>query len=128
MLGVVVATVAPAVKLEPLRLTEKLDPITPLGGVMEESVGGAALVENGTDGLMPPDVVTETLAVPTTAFAAIVNVAPICVEFTAFTLLTVMPGLLTATMAPETKLEPLRVTGTLLPCTPLEGVMAVNAG
>ena len=128
MLGLVVVTVAPVRKLEPLRLTEKLDPITPVEGAMEASAGGAAFVVNVTDGLLPPDVVTVTLAVPTAALAAIVKVAVICAEFTTLTLLTVMPGLLTATMAPDTKLEPVRVTGTLLPCTPLEGVMELNPG
>ena len=31
-------------------------------------------------------------------------------------------------VAPERKLEPVRVTGTLAPCSPLEGLMPVKVG
>ena len=32
------------------------------------------------------------------------------------------------TEAPERKLEPVRVTGTLAPCSPLEGLMPISVG
>ena len=44
------------------------------------------------------------------------------------TLLTVTPVEEMATVAPETKFVPVRVTGTLAPRTPLEGAMEVRVG
>jgi hypothetical protein len=58
-------------------------------------------------------VVTVTFAVPGTALAAMVSVAVIWVALTTVTLPAATPGLPTATVAPATKLLPLRVTGTL---------------
>src|SRR5260370_1153925 len=57
-----------------------------------------------------------------------VNVAVICVALTTFTALTAMPGLLTATVAPETMFVPVSVTGAVAPWTPLAGAMVVNVG
>ena len=61
------------------------------------------------------------------AVAEMVNVAVICVALTTTTLLTVTPVEETATVAPETKFVPVRVTGTLVPRTPLEGAIAVGS-
>ena len=41
---------------------------------------------------------------------------------------TVIPGLLTATVAPSTRLLPARVTATLVPWTPLAGLTEVSVG
>ena len=48
MSGLVVATVAPATKLEPASVTEKFEPATPLDGLMEASEGGAREIVKGT--------------------------------------------------------------------------------
>src|SRR5207248_4960130 len=88
---------------------------------------GAEIV-NGTAGVVPPDVVTVTLAVPGAALMAIVNVAVICVEFTTVMPLTVTPGLLTAIVAPVVKLVPIRVTPPADPVTPAEGLTALSVG
>jgi hypothetical protein len=126
--GLVVDTVAPERKFVPASVTLKLAPAAPLLGVIEVSVGGGWEIVNGTAGLVPPEVVTVTLAAPRVALAAIVNVAVICVALVTLTLLTPTPGLVTTTVAPETKLEPVSVTGTLVPCVPLVGAIDVNVG
>ena len=77
--------------------------------------------------LVPVDVVTVTFLVPTVAFEAIANVAVIWVEFTTVTLLTVIPEP-ALTVAPEAKLVPVKVTGTLFPATPLLGLIDVSVG
>jgi len=56
-----------------------------------------------------------TFAAPSTAVAAMVRVAVIRVALTTVTPPTAIPGLPTATVAPETKLVPVRVIGTLVP-------------
>jgi hypothetical protein len=128
MSGLVVDTVAPETKLVPASVTLKLDPATPLLGVIEVSVGEAWEIVNGTAALLPPEVLTVTLAAPTVAFAAMLKVAVVWVEFTTLTLLTVTPALAIVTDAPDTKLDPVSVTGTLVPCVPLVGAMDVNVG
>ena len=47
---------------------------------------------------------------------------------TTTTLLTEMPGLETATVEPARKFTPERVTGTVVPCMPEDGVTEVNEG
>ena len=49
-------------------------------------------------------------------------------ELTTDTLLTVTPALATLTVAPAMKFVPVRVTGTLAPCVPLEGLMFDRVG
>jgi len=56
------------------------------------------------------------------------NVAAICCALTTFTLLTVTPGLLTFTVAPEMKFVPAKVTGTFTPGAPLFGLIDVKVG
>ena len=58
---------------------------------------------------------TVTLRAPAVALAAIDKVAVIWVALTTATLLTVTPAEETVTVAPETKFEPVRVTGTVSP-------------
>src|SRR5205809_1020498 len=78
--------------------------------------------------LVPPAVVTVTLADPVMAFEAILKVAVISVPLTTLTLLTVTPLLLTFTLAPETKFVPVRVTGIAVPWAPLMGLRALSVG
>lgn len=47
---------------------------------------------------------------------------------TTFVWLTVIPGLLTVTVAPEAKLDPVRVTFTVLPADPTFGLIEVSVG
>jgi hypothetical protein len=77
---------------------------------------------------VPPLVVTATFAAPSAALAEIVSIAVICVALTTATLLTAIPGLLAATIAPGTKFVPVSVTGTLELWTPFAGLMDVNVG
>jgi hypothetical protein len=89
-------------------------------------LGGLMMRFTGT--LVPPEVVTVTLMEPVGALVAMVKVTLICVELMTLTLLTVTPGLLTFTVAPETKLEPVRVTFKLVPAVPLFGLIEVSVG
>ena len=120
--------VAPERKFAPVRVTGTLEPCTALAGVMEVRLGAAALTVKTAAAVVPPVVVTVTLRAPNVAVAAIDSVAVICVALTTATSLTVTPVEETATVAPETKFVPVRVTGTLTPCGPLVGAMEVRVG
>jgi hypothetical protein len=50
------------------------------------------------------------------------------VLLTTVTFETVTPVPLTLTLAPETKFVPVSVTGTAVPCTPVEGATELNVG
>ena len=113
--GLLTATVAPETKFEPARVTGTLLPCMPVAGLTEVSVGAGGFTVNTAALLVPPLVATVTFAAPSAALAAMVKVPVICVALTTVTLLTVIPGLLAATVAPETKFEPVRVTGTVVP-------------
>jgi hypothetical protein len=105
MPGLATATVAPEIKLLPVRVTCAFDPWTPLAGLIEVSTGGGGgLTVKVRAELVPPLVVTVTFAGPNAAFAAIVKDAVICVKLTTVTLLIEIPGLLVETLDPLTKL------------------------
>src|SRR6185369_1855182 len=89
---------------------------------------GVEVMEKGIAGEAPAEVETVTLKEPRVALAAITNVAVICVALTTTTLLTVMSGLVVATEAPATNLEPARVTEKVEPASPLEGLIEVSEG
>ena len=91
-----------------------LCPCTPLFGLIEVSVGGARFTVNGCAPLVPPEVVTVTFWAPVAAFAAMANVAVICVALSTVVLLTVIPAPLRAMVAPAAKFVPVRVTGSAL--------------
>jgi hypothetical protein len=114
--------------LLPARVTATLVPWTPLAGLTEVSVGAGGFTVNTAGPLVPPLVVTVTFAAPVAAVAPIVNVAVILVELTTVTPPTAIPGLLTATVAPATKTPPIRVTGTLVPWSPLAGLTDTRTG
>jgi hypothetical protein len=86
------------------------------------------LTVNGTVLLVPLPVATDTLYGPATAPAAIVKVAVICTLLTNTTLLTVTPVPETATVAPELKFVPAKVTFTAVPGFPLFGDIEVSVG
>jgi hypothetical protein len=119
---------APATKLEPVKVTGTLAPGTPLAGLTDVSTGAGGFTVNTAALLVPPLVVTVRFAAPVAAVAATVSVAVIFVALTTVTLPAVTPGLLTATVAPATKLVPVRVTGTLAPSAPLAGLTEVSVG
>jgi hypothetical protein len=56
------------------------------------------------------------------------NAAVIFVALTTVTFETETPEPLTTSVAPAAKLEPLRVTGTLVACDPLLGVIELRTG
>jgi hypothetical protein len=121
-------TVEPAPKFVPVSVTGTLVPCTPLLGLTEVSVGAPAFTVNVTPLLFSPPDVTVTVSAPVAALAAIWNVAVICVALTTTTLLTVTPLPLTFTVEPAPKFVPVSVTGTLVPCTPLVGLIEVSVG
>src|ERR1039457_4748437 len=123
-----VAAVAPATKLVPVRVTGTAAPRTPVAGAMVLSVGGGGLTVKMAGALVPPLVVTVTFAPPSVALAAMVNVAVICVVLTTVTLPTVIPVLAMVTVAPPTKFAPVSVTGTAAPRTPVAGAMVLSLG
>jgi hypothetical protein len=120
--------VAPVTKLVPVSVTDTLPPCAPLFGLTVVSVGAGGLTVNGCPPLVPPVVVTVMLLVPVAAVDTIVKVAVICVELATVTPLTVIPLLPGFTVAPVTKLVPVSVTGTLVPCAPLFGLTVVSVG
>ena len=71
------ARVDPGRKLEPERVTEKVEPASPLEGLIEVSEGGARETVKGTAEEVPPELETVTLAAPREALAAMVKVAVI---------------------------------------------------
>src|SRR4051812_13266057 len=78
--------------------------------------------------VVPPLVVTVMLRDPAVAAPEIASVAVIWVALTTETLLTVISAEETFTAAPAMKFVPVRVTGTVAPCTPLDGAIAVRVG
>src|SRR5581483_2486375 len=122
-------TMAPERKFVPVKVTGTVAPMEPMAGLIEVRVGAeAAVMLNATAVAVPPEVVTVTLIDPVGVPNAIDNVAVIWVELTTLTLLTVTPVLLTPTLAPETKLVPVKVIGTTAPCTPVAGVIELRVG
>ena len=91
----------------PVRVTGTVAPCAPLDGLMELSVGnGGRTVKVTTWVLVPPGVVTATLAAPIGALLAMLNVVVIVVELTTVQGPTVMPILTTPTVQVEAKLVP----------------------
>jgi hypothetical protein len=85
---------------------------------MGVKVTGAETV-NVTAGLVPPEVVTVTLAAPSVALAAMAKVAVICVALTTVT--RSRSPRLHRHRRPGDEIGSASVTGTLLPVTPLLG-------
>src|SRR5205823_5262069 len=112
----------------PVNVTGTLAPCAPLFGLTLVSVGAGGLTVNGVADVVPPLVVTVTLAAAKVAFAAIVKVAVIWVALATVTLLTATPAFATATVAPARFCLPVNVTGTLAPCAPLFGLTLVRVG
>jgi hypothetical protein len=69
--------VAPTTKFVPIKVTGTVVPWTPLLGLMEVTVGGGGVTVNVAALLVPPGVVTVTLAASRVAVAAMVKVAVI---------------------------------------------------
>src|ERR1035438_3997030 len=95
---------------------------------MELRVGGPELTVNDTGPLLPSVVMTLTVVSPGAALAPMAKVALICVVFTTVTPLTVTPPLATMMVAPGMKLVPDKVTGTVAPCAPFDGLMELMVG
>ena len=118
-------TVAPAMNPVPVKITGTDVPCAPLDGLTEDNVGIGGLTVNGRVLLMPPNVVTLTR--PLAAARLMLKVAVIVVALTTLTLFTVIP-LGALTVAPEMNPVPVKVTGTDVPCTPLDGLTEDNVG
>jgi hypothetical protein len=121
-------TVEPATKFVPVKVTATVDPVSPMAGLIDVSVGGGGVMLKVTGGLVPYKVVSVTVAAPKAALAAMVKVAVSSLELITPTLETDTPGLLTATVPVAKKFVPVNVTGTLAPASPLAGVIDVMVG
>ena len=119
---------APETKFVPVRVTGTLVPRTPLAGAMEVRVGVAALTVKTAAAVVPPVVVTVTLRAPMVAVAEIVKRGGDLGGAHYGDVADRISAEETFTAAPETKFEPVRVTGTVAPCTPLDGAIAVRVG
>ena len=95
---------------------------------METRDGVAALTVKFTVPVVPPEVVTATVRAPSVAPEARVKFAVMVEAFTTVTCDTLTPVPLTATVAPETKLVPVKVTAATVPCLPLVGDMETRDG
>ncbi len=125
------ATVEPAVKFVPVRVTGTAAPRAPALGETEDrvAVGGFTTLKL-TVLLVPPGVVIDTVLVPPVpALAAMVNVAVTVVLFTTVRLLTVnpVPGVTVIAVAPV-RLVPVNVTGTDVPRVPVVGEIDASVG
>src|ERR1700693_270018 len=120
--------VAPETKFVPVRVTPMIAPCTLLEGLTEPSVGAGCgvLTVKLTLPLVPLEVVTLTLWVPSGAFAATVKVAVTWVAADG-TLGTGMP-FSALIVAPE-RFLPVRVTVLMVwPCWPLDGLIVLSVG
>ena len=106
------ATVEPAAKFVPVIAMDTVAPGAPNAGVIAVAAGAGGVIVNAADVADPPTVIDRA---PAAAPIAIVSCAVICVALTTTALLTVTPAPETATAAPDAKLEPLIVTGTVAP-------------
>jgi len=120
------------VRLVPVRVTGTL--MLPLAGCVAEfgeievSIGAGRPTVNVTVPLVPPGVVTLTVLAVAAAVDGIANVAVTVVAFTTVMPLTVMSPPDTVTAVAPVKLVPVRVTGTLVPLTPVVGAIEVSVG
>jgi hypothetical protein len=128
----------PAWKFDPVKVTLTVDPLRPLAGDMDVSVGvfgiGSVTV-NCCAFVVPSAVVTVTLRAPGAAAASIVNFAVTEVSLFTFTSVAVTPVPLIVTfVSPVLQLEPpekpfpVKVTVRVVPCTPLDGDNDVSVG
>jgi hypothetical protein len=113
-------------KLSPVKKTIELLPRWPLGGLMEASVGGETRTVKVTGLLVPPAVVTVTLTGPGVILKPILKVPVMTVELVTVEAI-ILPGQLIV-VAPGTKLVPINVNGTFVPCAPVFGVIDVSVG
>src|SRR5438105_12037565 len=90
------------------------------------SVGVGGLTVKASGLLVPPVVVTVMVCAPVGAVAAMARVAVICVAVTVGVPVTVTPA--GRFRVAPVRVEPAMVTATLVPCTPVDGVMVVSTG
>lgn len=122
-------TVAPVTKLVPVNVTETVLPCTPALGLTLVKVGAGGLTVKVFAPVVPPAVVTVTFRSPNAAEPPISKSAVSEVPLLTLTFLTVTFDPLTATVVePEMKFVPVRVTETVVPCTPVVGLTAVSVG
>jgi hypothetical protein len=120
--------IVPPVRLVPVSVTLTALPRTPEVGEMLVRVGVSDSTVNVTAFVVPFGVTTVTFLEPSAAVAEIVKVATTVVSLTT-------PIALTVTPAPDTLIAdvpvrplPVRVTGTLVPRTPVLGLILVRRG
>jgi len=121
------ATAVVPVRLVPVRVTVTGGPLRlPEFGEIEFRVGPSTV--NVTVLLVAPLVVTLTVLAPSVAPAVIASVAVTVVSFTTVIALAVTPVPETVTAVVPVKRRPLRVTGTLVPRTPVTGLIVESVG
>jgi hypothetical protein len=120
-----VTAVAP-VRPVPLRVTGTLVPLTPVAGAIEDRPGPWTV--NVTVLLVPPNAVTVTVLALSVAVAVMTRFAVTVVSFTTERPLTETPVPDTVTAEAVSRLVPVKVTGTVVPRTPVLGAIEVRVG
>src|SRR5207248_7796387 len=97
-------------------------------GVMLVRVGPGGLMVKVSALLVPPVVVTVMDFAPRVAVAVMAKVAVICVAVTTGVPVMLRPVLAGMFRVAPARVVPTMVTGTLVPCAPIFGVMLVSTG
>jgi hypothetical protein len=122
-------TATAPVRLVPVNVTVTAAPRPPDIGLIDVSVGaGGAVTVKVTGLLTPPGVDTLTLRALVAALLAMARFALTVVSLTTTRLLTVTPPPETVIRKAPVRLVPVRVTGTVVPRSPVLGLMEVSVG
>jgi len=119
-------TVVAPIKLVPERVTGTVVPRTPVEGANPVSAGPCTV--NGTELLVPPGVVIVTALAVAAALDVMAKFAVTLVSLTTVRPVTVTPPPGTVIAVAPVNPVPERVTGTVVPRTPVLGVIEVNTG
>src|SRR5262245_21447302 len=97
---------------------------------MEDIVGAGTVIVNVTEPLVPADVLTVMLRLPAVAVESMINVAFNDVPLVTVTEVTVIPvpPLMLTVVPPEIKFVRVKVTGTLDPRNPDDGLIEESVG
>src|SRR5207248_661895 len=113
-------------RLVPAMVAATLVPCTPVTGVMVVKTGVGGLIVKASGLLVPPAVVTPMVCAPVGAVAAMARVAEICVAEMVGVPVTVTP--VGRFRVDPSRLVPAMSAATLVPCTPIVGLMLVSVG
>ena len=119
----------PETKFIPVKTTLSVCPCTPrVGDIENKSTMGPPTVNVCEPDVPPPVLVTEKLRIPGVADGLIVRFAVICVELFTVVEFTAIPEPTFTELTPEMKFDPVKITFSVCPGTPLVGTIDVNVG